>query len=43
MGEAEHAREVLLTTCEPTALQDGIFAHPTLAEGLNTLFMNLQK
>jgi pyruvate/2-oxoglutarate dehydrogenase complex dihydrolipoamide dehydrogenase (E3) component len=26
-----------------TTLQDGIFAHPTLAEGLNTLFMNLQK
>jgi pyruvate/2-oxoglutarate dehydrogenase complex dihydrolipoamide dehydrogenase (E3) component len=26
-----------------TVLQDGIFAHPTLAEGLNTLFMNLQK
>jgi pyruvate/2-oxoglutarate dehydrogenase complex dihydrolipoamide dehydrogenase (E3) component len=26
-----------------TALRDGIFAHPTLAEGLNTLFMNLQK
>jgi pyruvate/2-oxoglutarate dehydrogenase complex dihydrolipoamide dehydrogenase (E3) component len=25
-----------------TALQDGIFAHPTLAEGLNTLFMSLE-
>ena len=26
-----------------TALEDGIFAHPTLAEGLNTLFMNIDK
>jgi hypothetical protein len=26
-----------------TALQDGIFAHPALAEGLNTLFMNMEK
>jgi pyruvate/2-oxoglutarate dehydrogenase complex dihydrolipoamide dehydrogenase (E3) component len=26
-----------------TALEDGIFAHPTLAEGLNTLFMNMAK
>ncbi len=26
-----------------TALEDGIFAHPTLAEGLNTLFMSLSK
>jgi pyruvate/2-oxoglutarate dehydrogenase complex dihydrolipoamide dehydrogenase (E3) component len=26
-----------------TALQDGIFAHPALAEGLNTLFMNIDK
>ncbi len=25
-----------------TALEDGIFAHPALAEGLNTLFMNLE-
>jgi len=24
-----------------TKLRDGIFAHPTLAEGLNTLFANL--
>jgi pyruvate/2-oxoglutarate dehydrogenase complex dihydrolipoamide dehydrogenase (E3) component len=24
-----------------TALKDGIFAHPALAEGLNTLFMSL--
>jgi len=24
-----------------TALEDGIFAHPALAEGLNTLFMNM--
>jgi pyruvate/2-oxoglutarate dehydrogenase complex dihydrolipoamide dehydrogenase (E3) component len=26
-----------------TALEDGIFAHPALAEGLNTLFMNMAK
>ncbi len=26
-----------------TALEDGIFAHPALAEGLNTLFMNMGK
>lgn len=26
-----------------TALEDGIFAHPALAEGLNTLFMNMEK
>ena len=26
-----------------TALEDGIFAHPTFAEGLNTLFMNMDK
>jgi hypothetical protein len=24
-----------------TAMRDGIFAHPTLAESLNTLFMTL--
>ncbi len=24
-----------------TALKEGIFTHPTLAEGLNTLFMTL--
>ena len=26
-----------------TALQDGIFAHPALAEGLNTLFVNMEE
>jgi pyruvate/2-oxoglutarate dehydrogenase complex dihydrolipoamide dehydrogenase (E3) component len=26
-----------------TALEDAIFAHPALAEGLNTLFMNMEK
>jgi pyruvate/2-oxoglutarate dehydrogenase complex dihydrolipoamide dehydrogenase (E3) component len=26
-----------------TALEDGIFAHPTLAEGLNTLFMYMKR
>jgi pyruvate/2-oxoglutarate dehydrogenase complex dihydrolipoamide dehydrogenase (E3) component len=26
-----------------TALEDGVFAHPTFAEGLNTLFMNIEK
>jgi hypothetical protein len=25
-----------------TALADGIFAHPTLAEGLNTLFTSMK-
>jgi pyruvate/2-oxoglutarate dehydrogenase complex dihydrolipoamide dehydrogenase (E3) component len=25
-----------------TALEDGVFAHPALAEGLNTLFMSLE-
>jgi hypothetical protein len=25
-----------------TALRDGVFAHPTLAEALNTLFTSLQ-
>ena len=26
-----------------TALEDGIFAHPAFAEGLNTLFMNMER
>jgi pyruvate/2-oxoglutarate dehydrogenase complex dihydrolipoamide dehydrogenase (E3) component len=26
-----------------TALEDGIFSHPALAEGLNTLFMNIER
>jgi hypothetical protein len=26
-----------------TALRDGIFAHPTLAESLNSLFATLEK
>jgi pyruvate/2-oxoglutarate dehydrogenase complex dihydrolipoamide dehydrogenase (E3) component len=26
-----------------TALEDGVFAHPSFAEGLNTLFMNMEK
>jgi pyruvate/2-oxoglutarate dehydrogenase complex dihydrolipoamide dehydrogenase (E3) component len=26
-----------------TALEDGVFAHPALAEGLNTLFMSMKK
>jgi len=26
-----------------TALEDGVFAHPAFAEGLNTLFMNMEK
>jgi pyruvate/2-oxoglutarate dehydrogenase complex dihydrolipoamide dehydrogenase (E3) component len=26
-----------------TALEDGVFAHPAFAEGLNTLFMNIEK
>jgi pyruvate/2-oxoglutarate dehydrogenase complex dihydrolipoamide dehydrogenase (E3) component len=26
-----------------TALEDGVFAHPASAEGLNTLFMSVEK
>jgi pyruvate/2-oxoglutarate dehydrogenase complex dihydrolipoamide dehydrogenase (E3) component len=43
-GEIMSMLEIVMMGKLPyTALQDGIFAHPTLAEGLNTLFMNLQK
>jgi pyruvate/2-oxoglutarate dehydrogenase complex dihydrolipoamide dehydrogenase (E3) component len=43
-GEIMSMLEIAMMAKLPyTALQDGIFAHPGLAEGLNTLFMNLQK
>jgi pyruvate/2-oxoglutarate dehydrogenase complex dihydrolipoamide dehydrogenase (E3) component len=43
-GEIMSMLEIAMMTKLPyTALEDGIFAHPTLAEGLNTLFMNLPK
>ena len=43
-GEIMSMLEIAMMAQLPyTVLQDGIFAHPTLAEGLNTLFMNLQK
>ena len=43
-GEVMSMLEIAMMAQLPyTVLQDGIFAHPTLAEGLNTLFMNLQK
>jgi pyruvate/2-oxoglutarate dehydrogenase complex dihydrolipoamide dehydrogenase (E3) component len=43
-GEIMSMLEIAMMAKLPyTALQDGIFAHPALAEGLNTLFMNLQK
>jgi pyruvate/2-oxoglutarate dehydrogenase complex dihydrolipoamide dehydrogenase (E3) component len=42
-GEIMSMLEIAMMAKLPyTALQDGIFAHPALAEGLNTLFMNLQ-
>jgi pyruvate/2-oxoglutarate dehydrogenase complex dihydrolipoamide dehydrogenase (E3) component len=43
-GEIMSMLEIAMMAQLPyTALRDGIFAHPALAEGLNTLFMNLQK
>jgi pyruvate/2-oxoglutarate dehydrogenase complex dihydrolipoamide dehydrogenase (E3) component len=43
-GEVMSMLEIAMMGRLPyTALEDGIFAHPTLAEGLNTLFMNLPK
>jgi pyruvate/2-oxoglutarate dehydrogenase complex dihydrolipoamide dehydrogenase (E3) component len=43
-GEIMSMLEIAMMARLPyTALQDGIFAHPALAEGLNTLFMNLQE
>jgi pyruvate/2-oxoglutarate dehydrogenase complex dihydrolipoamide dehydrogenase (E3) component len=43
-GEIMSMLEIAMMAKVPyTVLLDGIFAHPALAEGLNTLFMNLQK
>ena len=39
-----HLEDVLIpkvTDIPNTALKEGIFTHPTLAEGLNNLFMTL--
>ena len=43
-GEIMSMLEIAMMAKLPyTALEDGIFAHPALAEGLNTLFMSLEK
>jgi pyruvate/2-oxoglutarate dehydrogenase complex dihydrolipoamide dehydrogenase (E3) component len=43
-GEIMSMLEIAMMAKLPyTALEDGIFAHPTLAEGLNTLFMSMEK
>jgi pyruvate/2-oxoglutarate dehydrogenase complex dihydrolipoamide dehydrogenase (E3) component len=43
-GEVMSMLEIAMMGRLPyTALEDGIFAHPALAEGLNTLFMSLEK
>ena len=43
-GEIMSMIEIAMMARLPyTALEDGIFAHPALAEGLNTLFMSLEK
>jgi pyruvate/2-oxoglutarate dehydrogenase complex dihydrolipoamide dehydrogenase (E3) component len=43
-GEIMSMLEIAMMARLPyTALEDGIFAHPALAEGLNTLFMNMEK
>jgi pyruvate/2-oxoglutarate dehydrogenase complex dihydrolipoamide dehydrogenase (E3) component len=43
-GEIMSMLEIAMMARLPyTALEDGIFAHPALAEGLNTLFMSLEK
>jgi pyruvate/2-oxoglutarate dehydrogenase complex dihydrolipoamide dehydrogenase (E3) component len=43
-GEIMSMLEIAMMAKLPyTALADGIFAHPTLAEGLNTLFTNWEK
>jgi pyruvate/2-oxoglutarate dehydrogenase complex dihydrolipoamide dehydrogenase (E3) component len=42
-GEVMSMLEIAMMGKLPyTALEDGIFAHPALAEGLNTLYMNLE-
>jgi pyruvate/2-oxoglutarate dehydrogenase complex dihydrolipoamide dehydrogenase (E3) component len=43
-GEIMSMLEIAMMAKLPyTALEDGIFAHPALAEGLNTLFMSMGK
>jgi pyruvate/2-oxoglutarate dehydrogenase complex dihydrolipoamide dehydrogenase (E3) component len=43
-GELMSMLEIAMMAKLPyTALEDGIFAHPALAEGLNTLFMTMEK
>jgi pyruvate/2-oxoglutarate dehydrogenase complex dihydrolipoamide dehydrogenase (E3) component len=43
-GEIMSMFEIAMMAKLPyTALEDGIFAHPTLAEGLNTVFMSMEK
>jgi pyruvate/2-oxoglutarate dehydrogenase complex dihydrolipoamide dehydrogenase (E3) component len=42
-GEIMSMLEIAMMAKVPyTALEDGIFAHPALAEGLNTLFMSME-
>ena len=42
-GEIMSLLEIAMMAKLPyTALEDGIFAHPTLAEGLNTLFTSME-
>ena len=43
-GEIMSMLEIAIMAKLPyTALEDGIFAHPALAEGLNTLFMSMEQ
>ena len=43
-GEIMSMLEIAMMARLPyTALEDGIFAHPALAEGLNTLFMSMEQ
>ena len=43
-GEIMSMLEIAMMAKLPyTALEDAIFAHPTLAEGLNTLFTSMEK
>ena len=43
-GEIMSMLEIAMMAKLPyTALEDGIFAHPTLAEGLNTLFTSMER
>jgi hypothetical protein len=42
-GSAASLREAMMARLPDTALEDGIFAHPTLAEKLNILFTSMEK